>query len=220
MPRRRLKLDPLESVPQEEVAKWLGMEEEDLPSVAGSIGKAVDGRYPMSEVIYGVIALLREQRDYMTNGELAELQGISEARVSIQLREGILKQDEKGKYLRKACVHGIVSHLRTRIGEGKTTAAAAKNEGMELDNELRRIAVAKARGKAWDAAEVEKAWAGIILTVREKLLRLANKLAPRIPYLKSESEVEAAIDAEVRECLSELARPVEYATETTTEEGE
>ena len=218
--RPKLTLDPAQSISAEDLAKMLAVDEEFLGEGQAFIGQPTQGRYPMDFAIRGAIAWLVEERDYISNKELAELQGITPSRVSNQVKDGILHLDSRGKYPRREAIHELLSHYRTRIGEGKTTAGAAKNQSLQLGNRLLEIQVAKAEGRAIDRDVVEKSWANLILTCREKLLRLANKVAPRIPYLKSESEIEGAIDLEVRECLSELARPPEYITEETSGSAE
>lgn len=205
------------TIPVELLSKWSGLTAEEIAKAVRGACKLVDGRYPATDAIRLTFAFMRQEMDYVSATELAELQSISNARVSTQATEGIIEQDGRGKYARRTTLAKLFAHYRQRLGETKTTASAAKNQTMALSNRLLEIQVAKAEGRAYDKEAVEKAWAGVILTIREKFLRLANKVAPQMPYQKTEAEAEKMIDTEVRECLSELSRPVEYEVENETQ---
>jgi phage terminase Nu1 subunit (DNA packaging protein) len=156
---------------------------------------------------------LREELQFVSRQEVAELLDVSAPRVSHLVTEGILSQDERGRLERRKTMHALFSWFRNRMGEGKTSAAQAKAEGRLLENELLRLAVEKAKGGAIPAAQVDKAWEHIILLLRQKLLGIPNKIAPRMPYLKNESEIESAILAEIEDALLELSRPIDYQPE-------
>ena len=86
-----------------------------------------------------------------------------------------------------------------------------------MENQLLEIALAKAKGSTIPVDVVDKAWADIVMACRQKFLRLANKLAPRIPFLKSEQEIESEIQREIDEALSELSRTPEYQVDPVPE---
>ena len=208
--RPKLTLDPTQSISAEDLAKMLAVDEEFLAEGQAYLGQPIQGRYPMDKAIRGAIAWLVEDRDFITNKELAELQGITPSRVSNQVRDGILHQDSKARFPRREAIHELISHYRTRIGEGKTTAGAAKNQAMMLSNRLLQIQVDKAERRSFDAGAVETAWGGNILTCREKCLRLSSKLSSMLGLTTEQEEI---VDQQVRECLVEMARPIEYAME-------
>jgi hypothetical protein len=133
---------------------------------------------------------------------------------------GFFHQDERGRLPRRETIHDACRWLRSRAGDGKRTAVAAKRRSVELNNELLEMAVAREKRESIPVAEVDKAWAAIILNVRGPLLRLPNKMAPRIPYLKDEAAIEAELLREVEETLALMARPVEYRPDEPDTEAE
>lgn len=80
---------------------------------------------------------------------------------------------------------------------------AAKIALAEQQREKLEIANAKARGELLPAAEVEKEWGLILRDLRASLLSLSARIGQKLPHLSTHDL--AAIDAEVREALTELA---------------
>ena len=148
--------------------------------------------------------------DFILGQEIAELLEVTSQRVSYMTRDGIIEQDGKGRYHLRTTLHRLFRYYRTRIGEGKSKAALAKQEAQALQNEILKETLKRTRGETITLAEAEKALADVILRARDKFLHLGNKLAPRIPYLKDEAAIESEIRAAHEEALAELARPVDY----------
>ena len=94
-----------------------------------------------------------------------------------------------------------------------------RREHLQKRTALLDNALAVANKSVIGVQEVFDAWAFILLRVRDRFLRLPNKIAPRIPYLKDETAIAAEIQREVEEILTELSRPVDYdATKPNTED--
>ena len=53
----------------------------------------------------------------------------------------------------------------------------------------------------------------IVLLCKQRLLRIPNKVAPRLPFCKSEADMEIELQKEIDEALLELSRPPDYETE-------
>jgi hypothetical protein len=70
---------------------------------------------------------------------------------------------------------------------------------------LLKLDVAERERRVIPAADVRTCWLTIAATVRNKILGLARKVAPRIAGLRSAAEVEAALYPECCEALEELA---------------
>ena len=153
---------------------------------------------------------LRDELAFITREEVADMLDVSGPRISQLVRDGVFTQDERGRLPRRQTVHDACRWLRSRAGDGKRTAVAARRRSVELDNELKEIALARERREAIPVFQVDKAWAYILLNIRSHLLRLPNKLAPRIPFLGSEAAIEAELLREIEEILALMARPVEY----------
>ena len=200
------------TVPARWLARQLGIEEGEVRSLAPRWLPLPDGEgnYETNRAIEGAFSWLRHERDFIEGKEIAALLEVSTPRVSNMTRDGIIGQDGKGRYERPKTLHDLFRYFRTRIGEGKTTAAQAKQEHLQLQTQILRIAVAKAQGEVFSKSSVERALAHLVFLARGKFLRLANKIAGRIMYLTDPIAIEAEVQKEIEEALAELARPVEY----------
>jgi len=70
---------------------------------------------------------------------------------------------------------------------------------------LREMDAAKRRGETLNATEVEAEWSNIVSTVRNRILLLPDKLAPRVAALADVLECRAVIERAVREALTALS---------------
>ncbi len=146
---------------------------------------------------------MKKTPDTIARTELAELLGVTPPRISQLAASGVFKPDERGNYplaesLKAACVL-----LRDRAGIDDLKSLKLEKQNRLLDYEIER-----ASGQLLDAKEVERAWVNIILLCKQRLLRIPNKVAPRLPFCKSESDMEIEIQKEIDEALLELSRPV------------
>jgi len=156
---------------------------------------------------------LRDAIAFITREELAELLDVDPSRISHMVEQGIFaKEDER--FPRQSNIKAAFAWMRARIGKSK--GAREKHRGLELKNEQLASAVAREKREVIPVAEVDQAWAEVILLIRGVLLRIANKLAPRIPYLKDEAAIEAEIRREIEEVLALLARGMDYFSNDTT----
>jgi hypothetical protein len=68
-----------------------------------------------------------------------------------------------------------------------------------------KLAVELIEGKLVAVVEVEAAWSAMILTARNRLLLLPDKVAPRIAAVSDVQECRAIVDREIREALTALS---------------
>jgi len=85
-----------------------------------------------------------------------------------------------------------------QYGLHRARREAAAAEKLELAN-------AKTRGELVERAVVESAWASLGVTIRERLMALPGRLAPRLTYLDDEHQVGLELRREIEEVLNELA---------------
>lgn len=138
----------------------------------------------------------------LTAAEVAELLGVSAGRISQLVAEGVLEQDQEGSYAREKTYLAIIAHLR------KTSDLTAVRRQI-LERRERILARTEERedGRHLDIAKADAALANRILATKEKLLRVANILAPRAPYWKNEQDAEAEMSRAIIECLEGLSGP-------------
>jgi hypothetical protein len=146
-----------------------------------------------------------ERLQFIPRGELATLLDVGEARVSQLAKESLLVTDGRGLYPREENVRRLCAHLRDR-GD----LSYQKREKLRRENELLEIQLQRARNEVILVADAVREWSNIILTFRTRMLRIANKVSPRLPFCRSENEMEAVIDEEIREVLTDLSRPPDY----------
>lgn len=156
--------------------------------------------------------------EYIAGQEIAELLELTPARVSYMTREGIIEQDGKGRYPMRSTLHRLFRWYRTRIGEGRTKAAQLKQEAQALQTEILKETLRRTKGETITIHAAEKVHADIILRARDKLLRVANKIGPQIPFMKDQPAIEKLIQDVIEEALTELSRPVEYREDNTPED--
>lgn len=156
----------------------------------------------------------------LTRQQIADYLGVSAARVSQLTREGVFSQGVDSQYDRHETTHAMCRWLRGQASEAKAGLGEIRRQKLETENQILGYALAREQRTMLPVASVEKAWEHVILLCRQKLSRIGNKVAPRIPYLRAENEIENAIQAEVDEATAELSRPIEYeepATEAVKE---
>ena len=199
---------------REQVAAEFGIEVGRLNDLK-KLGIVADaaGNYDEVEVLRGLVKRLNERIEYFdSQGEIAALLGCTNANVTHVMREGVFSVDKKGNLPREEITMKIVRWLQDKARK-KTTDLDDKKEKLRIEKELLQIQLDKAKGVTLEAVEVERAWANIVQLCKGRLLRIPNKLAPRIPFCKNEREIEAEIQKEIDESLHELSRDPDYEAE-------
>lgn len=175
------------------------------------------GNYDEIEVLRGLAKHLRRKVEYFdTQGEIAGLLGCTNANLTHIMREGVFSVDRKGDLPREEITMKIVRWLQEKARR-KTADMDDKKEKLRIEKELLQIQLDKAKGVTLEAVEVERAWANIVQLCKSRLLRIPNKIAPRIPFCKNEREIESEIQKEIDESLHELSRAPDYEAEKSVE---
>jgi len=136
--------------------------------------------------------------------ELAELLGVTAPRISQLAGEGLFEPDSKGAYPAIESLKAACRLLRDRAGIDDL-----KSQKLQKQNQLLDFDIERASGQLLEAVAVERAWVNIVLLCKQRLLRIPNKVAPRLPFCKSESDMECELQKEIDEALLELSRPVD-----------
>ena len=142
----------------------------------------------------------------ITGKKLARLTGYTPSRISQLIADGILPTDPSGQLPRDESLKALFTWLRGRLGEGDSLLGAEKLAILQLDRRLKQMQIEREESKLVSVEEVAKGWADIVLLVRQKLLKVANKVSPRLVFAKSEAEIEKEIQGEIEEALRELSR--------------
>lgn len=121
--------------------------------------------------------------------------------------EKLLKKGEGGKYDLAFFVQRWAAY-QVKMHGGKKDLDLGDIEARheQLKMELTQIKLDTLRGDICSTTEVFRLWAEVARTVSGKLLGIPSALAPRITGMDNTELVEAAIDKEIRDCLSAMAK--------------
>lgn len=147
--------------------------------------------------------------DTCDEATLADLLGINAARVRALARDGRLVRSGRGKYDLRESVRRYAGHLREHaavVGRPTTGGDAfkqAKTRLAELQGERESLRVAKERQELVPAAEVQRAWSGLLRDLRARLLAVPSRCGAALPHLTAHDVTQ--VDREVRRALEDLA---------------
>ena len=95
------------------------------------------------------------------------------------------------------------SEQTTAPADEKFSEARVRRERAEAD--LSEMAAAKMRGEYAELAAVKRMVGGLVVACKTRLLAIGNKLAPELAADGDPARIQAKIDGEVREALTELS---------------
>lgn len=141
----------------------------------------------------------------VTAGELGEWLGLTPNRVGVLARQGHLPRRADGRYPLKASVTAYAAFARVAAMGRKADEdlAAEKLRVARESADKLALANAKARGDLLAAAEVERAWSGVLRDVRAGVLAAPSRIGSRLPHLTAHDVAE--ITKELTAVLSELS---------------
>lgn len=148
--------------------------------------------------------------DLATEADMAALLGVTTTRIRDLAREGIMVKPQRGRYDVAASVKNYASRLReqaARAGrppaDASPEARSAKERLTEAQARLAESKADQAAGKLLDAAEVERAWAGILRDLRAGLLAIPSRVGASLPHLTAHDV--ATLDRELRAAMEALS---------------
>jgi phage terminase Nu1 subunit (DNA packaging protein) len=146
---------------------------------------------------------------------IARLLTITPRRVQQLVREGYLPAPaERGRYELVGCVQGYIRYLKERAirGDlGPDSHDAHRTRLVKARADIHEQQAAALCGQLIPRQRVEAVWSGILKLVRQGLLGLPSRAAPRIHDLETIPEVREVLAETVHEILSDLANvKIEY----------
>ena len=118
-----------------------------------------------------------------------------------QWQRGAPKQSAKASHELRSGESG----RRYAPSEDRASLSEAQRAREWLRVKREKLAVELIEGKLVEIAEVEAAWSAMILTARNRLLLLPDKVAPRIAAVSDVLECRAIVEYEIREALTALS---------------
>jgi phage terminase Nu1 subunit (DNA packaging protein) len=151
----------------------------------------------------------------ISTARLAFLLGTSAKTIAGYAQRGIVKRTGHGRYDLALSVQGFAKHMRemarSRGGEAEIIGVATERRRLlrsQADREQLRLE--QERGEWLPRGEVLAAWKASLSVVRARLLATPARLAQ---VCGLDNEAAEKLDEEIREVLTELARPQSYAPE-------
>jgi phage terminase Nu1 subunit (DNA packaging protein) len=128
--------------------------------------------------------------------DLAAVLGISERRVNQLAAKKILTR-ENGLFDLAENVQAFVGFRERAVAAefGETSFRAARTDLYREKAAMAKLDRAEREGKVLDVAEVRRAWITVATVVRNRLLGVAAKLAPRLVGVRSAAEAQAVVYA-------------------------
>lgn len=141
---------------------------------------------------------------------LADLLGFTRQRVNQLAKEGILEKQAAGRWPLMKNIQRFINYLRTNAKDQDEAESQAKYwEEKALHEKAKReiaeIKLAKLKNQMHDAADIEYMLTNMLITFRNRILGIPDKVAPKILGIKNLSEISEIIDGEVMEALTELS---------------
>jgi phage terminase Nu1 subunit (DNA packaging protein) len=138
---------------------------------------------------------------------VAKALNITPRRVQQLVHEGMPK-GARGEYDLGACMVWYIRYLQAALERASPngTGAAAEERGRlnRAQAEKAELELQARRGEVVDRKRMEAAMAAVLVTVRESLLAIPDRLAAALTGVMDEGKVRKAIDIEVRNSLESL----------------
>lgn len=141
---------------------------------------------------------------------LGELFGYSRRRINQFVEEGVLERQSPGRFLLAQSVKKYIDFIKLgKAGEEEEEATAQYWEEKALHEKAKRemaeLKLAKEKRQLHSSADVEFVMTDMLVTFRNRILSIPQKVAPAVLGLTSLAEITNVVDSELREALTELS---------------
>ncbi|MFQ5510185.1 MAG: terminase small subunit, Nu1 [Leptospirillia bacterium] len=138
---------------------------------------------------------------------IAKLLGLTERRVQQLAREGVIPRAESGRYDLVAVVQAYIKYLRDRsLGEASTADVYTEKARLtKLTADKLEIEISRQTGQLVDAAAVKKEAFTAGRQVRDRLMKIPDKISPELATMDDGHAIRNRLLAEFREVLEGLA---------------
>ena len=162
-----------------------------------------------------------DENTQIDSATLSRLTGLSDRRHRQIADEGFFPPPSKGLYQFEPTLTGLFNYYKEQNNRGQGELAIERLRKTRAEANLAEIRLAKERKDALDRKSVLRCWENILMTIRQKILALPNKVAPRLAYMEDQQQIEGELEKEVTGALEELSKPQTYDNpENEIQEGE
>ena len=146
----------------------------------------------------------------LTAERLCTLTGLTDRRHRQLAAEGYFPAPIKGQYQLVPTIQGMFRYFRDQMNRGNDEFTLERLRKTRAEANLAEIRLAKERKEALDRKSVMRTWENIVMVIRQKVLALPSKIAPRMVYMDDQKVIEADLEKEVTAALESLAKPQTY----------
>lgn len=138
--------------------------------------------------------------------ELAAWLGVSERAISDYVRKGIIARSAPGRFMLRASVKAVATHLRELAAQRGASSAGLTAQRERIAREQAdalEMKNAATRHELLPAKLVAEEWSGILRLVRSRIMATPSRIQQQLGHL-SAHDIDV-IDRELRDTLEELA---------------
>ena len=148
--------------------------------------------------------------EQLTADKFCQITGLTDRRHRQLAKAGFYPMPKKGIYEMTPTLAGFVRYMREQVESAGADFEEEKLKKLTAERHMAELKLAKERKAALDADAVFRAWENIVLTIRQKLMALPSKTAPRLAHLGEQQKIEAELEREVADALVDLAKVETY----------
>ncbi|TEB13376.1 hypothetical protein [Pelotomaculum propionicicum] len=146
----------------------------------------------------------------VTTGVMADLFGFTQRHITRMVNEGVLERQAPGRYSLLTNIKRYLEFVRT----GHVSAEAEEAEAKYLEEKalheaakrkMAELKLAKQRNQLHAASDIELLLTGMLVTFRNRILGIPQKVAPKVIGVKNLAEISDTIASELLEALIELS---------------
>ena len=149
---------------------------------------------------------------------LCSLTGLTDRRHRQISKDGYFPPPLNGQYQFTASIQGMFRHYRELSQKRHSTTEDEKRKKLTAERKIEELKLARMMGNSLEAESVVRAWQGVVMIARQKLLGLENKISGRLGFDEHQRQ---ELRKEIEEALAELSKRKTYERirEDETDEG-
>jgi phage terminase Nu1 subunit (DNA packaging protein) len=155
----------------------------------------------------------------VSTNQLASLLRLSAQRINQLAAANVLQKTARNKFNLAGSIASYIAHRERVISEERLgtvgTLQQARTELTEARAALVSIDLAERQRAVIPISEIEEGWAALMLVLRQHLLAVPTKLAPRLAAARSAVEMQGILRSEIHGCLQRI---VDHRFEATAAE--
>ncbi len=138
--------------------------------------------------------------------ELGDWLGVSDRTISDYVKKGIVARSGPGKFMLRASIKAVASHLRELSAQRGASSAGLTAQRERIAREQAdklEMQNAASRRELLPAKAVADEWASVLRMVRSRMLASPSRIQQQLGHLSAHDV--AVIDREMRDALEELS---------------